>query len=454
MKRRGMKKIWAKACNDRSYPAKVPKNLRENILVKDDFIKNYLKELIKQSTIPEIGKNFPFDTRDAKCKKSKVATKLGLTEPSTKFKSCEWKSKDPKSFLQRVHYKLPLKKDLRVAYRALLIQEVNLNPPGSKPFHYKGVLLDTQDYFINPSIASSSIFGKVAKYFGKVNPGENGAVQKRQGDIVKRWIKENNKIHKKENTVYVFMGHHPYELLLYLSKARLNGIFNNVKYHMYVSSHTHFGWIKKHKTVSELNVGSVTDWGTLGSQTVYLQKAKIKSSNREGGDPPDIKIPVYWKTNQLKKQPAYLQKFCKPKWNATNDKGKKHGYLAYKNAGWLPSASHDKTLDILIEAYRDMYLRLDRKQFSKETAGFIAADLFRLKQNEAALKKTCGAYKTECRNKKFRMLKNLYRNDKINYRSDPKYNKTRRQYGVCQAIWSSIKENETWGKGPIDPNPK
>ena len=213
---------------------------------------------------------------------------------------------------------------------------------------------------------------------------------------------------------------------------------------MYVSSHTHAGWIKKHETVSELNVGSVTDWGELGSQTVYLQKAKIGNTNSKEGDLPDINMPIYWKTNQLKNQPANIKKFCKPEWNASNDKDEKHGYLAYKNAGWLPSAAHDKTLDLLIDAYRDMYLRLDRNQFSKKTASFIASDLAKLKKNEVELKKSCGMYKTKCRNKKFEILKGLYSNDRISYSADPKYHKVRMQYGVCQAIWSSIKENETW----------
>jgi hypothetical protein len=442
-KRGGFKSMWAHACNDTEYPSKLPKNLKEVILTKGEFVKSYLNKLRDQGNIYRLKKDFPY-TGKANCKNSKIATRFGLTEPSTKFKTCNWKSKDPNSFLQRLHYKLPLKDDVRVEYRALLVQEVALNPPGSKPYHYRGILMDTQDYHINPSIAINTFFGKISKYFGKVNPGENGAIQKRQGDIIKDWIKENNKIHKKENTIYVFMGHHPYDTLLYLSKARLNGIFNDLEYYMYVSSHTHFGWIKKHLTVSELNVGSVTDWGTLGGQTVYLNEARPMSASSKKGHVPDIKLPVFWKTNHLKKQPADIKAFCKPEWNASNDKTEKHGYLAYKKSGWLPSAAHDKTLDILIEAYRDMYDRLDLSKIGGKTKTSIDQDLKAMKDADKDLKKSCGMYKTKCRGRKFNMIKRLYDNDQLNYFTDEKYHDIRMKYGVCQAIWSSMKENETW----------
>ena len=105
------------------------------------------------------------------------------------------------------------------------------------------------------------------------------------------------------------MGHHPYETILELGKLRLNDMFNDLKYHMYVSSHTHYGWIKKHQTLgkdtlSELNVGSVTDWGTKGSQTVYLNNA-VKGS----GD--QITIPIKFNTNHMKTNPPIFKNFAK-----------------------------------------------------------------------------------------------------------------------------------------------
>ena len=64
---------------------------------------------------------------------------MGLTEPSTKFEICDWKSKDPNSFLQRMHTVRPLKDDVRVEYRSLMIQEglihLIVNPSITEEFY-------------------------------------------------------------------------------------------------------------------------------------------------------------------------------------------------------------------------------------------------------------------------------------------------------------------------------
>ena len=438
----GIKQTWAAACNDKDYPNKAPKRLKSRILTKGNFILAYLSELATQSTrYPRLKKDFTFRRRDAKCRKTKKATRMGMTEPKTHFEICDWEAKNPKSFLQKIHWMKPLKDDVRVEYRSLMVQEVALNPPGSKPFHYRGILLDTQDYYINPNLYFNRIFGRFAKWIGKVNPGDHGAVQKGQQELVKGWLKENNKKHDPNSTVYVFMGHHPFETILPLGRLRMGDMFNDLKYYTYVSSHTHYGYVREHKylnknILSELNVGSVTDWGTKGSQVVYPNQA-IKNGDK-------ITMPIFFKTNHMKKQPKDIQAFCKPEWDARNDKKEKYGYLAYNKAGWLPSAAHDRTLDLLIKAYDDMYSRLDLSKYGAKTQKDIKEDLRLRKKYDVDFKKSCGMYRKKCRRQKFLMAQRYFITDQQHYKRDKVYHEDRMKYGVCQAIWSSMQENTTW----------
>ena len=237
------------------------------------------------------------------------------------------------------------------------------------------------------------------------------------------------------------MGHHPFETILPLGRLRMGDMFNDLKYYTYVSSHTHYGYVKEHKylqknILSELNVGSVTDWGTKGSQVVYPNQA-IRNGDK-------ITMPVFFKTNHMKKQPKDIQTFCKPEWDARKDKNEKYGYLAYNKAGWLPSAAHDRTLDLLIKAYDDMYSRLDLSKYGPKTQKDIKEDLRLRKKYDADFKKSCGMYRKKCRRQKFLMAQRYWLTDQQHYKRDKVYHEDRMKYGVCQAIWSSMQENTTW----------
>ena len=91
-----------------------------------------------------------------------------------------------------------------------------------------------------------------------------------------------------------------------------------------------------------------------------------------------------------------------------------------------------------------MYARLDLKKYDQKTQKSVAEDLRLRKKYEADFKKSCGMYRKKCRRKKFLMVQRYWITDQQNYKRDKVYHEDRLKYGVCQSIWASIKENETW----------
>ena len=224
-------KSWAKSCSSGFNP-KAPANVKDTILSKDDFIRSYMKVLISQNkTNPT---DFPLTKKDLRCKSPRPSKKKYRYEPLTKMIDCEWESKDKNSFYQRIFYSLPVLDDIRVSYKSLIIQEINLPPRGFNKYPVKGILMDFTNYQQNPTLLGFLNPKGKSKRLAPL-PGMTGGIQREQINKIKKWIKKDND----PETLYIFMGHHNLASLSVPAKKLMKYLSSGLKIFIYVGPYPH-----------------------------------------------------------------------------------------------------------------------------------------------------------------------------------------------------------------------
>lgn len=412
-------KSWAKACSSKFAP-KATSNIKETILAKDDFVRAYTKVLLAQNKAnPE---DFPITKNDIRCKRPRLSKKNYLREPRTHMIDCEWEAPNKDSFYQRLYYSLPVIDDIRVSYKSLIIQEINLTPKGFDKYEIKGILMDFTNYRQNPTILGILNGNGKSKRYAPL-PGVTGGIQRAQIKKIKRWIREDND----PNTLYIFMGHHNLKSLSFPAQKLMKELVSNVKKSLFMSGHTHSGFINQKEFISEINVGSMTDWHP---QFVQL------GTNQTKGEPK-----VIVSRNLLGKIILEKKNLCLPEHNLT---GKKWGYTSYKSLKKIgQNAIFDYTLSTIGRSFYQVFDNLnlwgDVAQTSHKKRSAIQENLTRHFEAPEVCRRF-GKRARACQKAKFDLIQSAIKVDET-LLMDQEYYENRLTYGSCQTLWASNAEN-------------
>lgn len=405
-------KSWKDACNSDSYPPSEDMEIKDTAMTKDILTKRYFKELLKQ------GKIFPEDfpqEKDVKCVETKKASRNNFREKRTKLMVCDWKSPNPKSFLQRMKFTYPIKQHIGIAYRSYIVQELNMGTVPGSNLKIKGILLDTSDYKKAPRsfVGAVGSMGKLA-VFGSYNAGLMGNITDIQGEVVKDWLLSDGK-----DSLVVFMGHHPY-LNISPSSQKIYGEFQKLAPNsFYISSHTHTGFTNNSGPVKEVNVGSITDYPNEFI-SIFIKKG-------------DDNLIVFPKRIHEKFRDISPDGFCAKSDNYTKRGAPRYRYMSYKKHSKAdPNSIHDFTLDTIIISIDRLYkkLKIYKKMVNKTLIKFYKT---------ASTLSPCKKNKVACRAEKFKIIKEILKFDKGLHNS-PKYGKNRIRYGACQSLWAAYAE--------------
>jgi len=135
------------------------------------------------------------------------------------------------------------KKDSGRPWRSFVVTQVDLSRPDGPPVY--GLMLDTAQYERMPRIGGPLLPGK--------NAGLNGDVLEDQIAVLTRWVQEQPDAH------YISFSHFPLEDLTERAQRDLEPLLNQTL-PLWISAHTHAGFVADHERVLELNVGSITDF--------------------------------------------------------------------------------------------------------------------------------------------------------------------------------------------------
>ena len=149
------------------------------------------------------------------------------------------------------------RKDAGQPWRSYVVTQVDLSQPeGANPVY--GVLLDTAQYKRMPRIGGPVLPGK--------NAGLEGDILKDQIETVLGWVAEEPDAH------FVLMAHFPLGSLTERARQHLQPLLE-ATLPMWVSAHTHAGFVTEHPETLELNVGSITDFPNE-ARLLQLQEGK------------------------------------------------------------------------------------------------------------------------------------------------------------------------------------
>lgn len=422
IKKSAFRKAWAKGCNIDSFPQNIPKDIARDIMHKSKFVKSYLDLLFLQGKISRYRNDFPISKSSFKCSITPKKSRRDFYEVSTKMKFCEWKSPNNKSFLSRVYYELPETKDIRVSYRAKLVQMVNMILTKNK-VKYIGILLDSTDYSKPPSFGGTLLGAGRNLVTGTVNPGLYGALSKYQTAIVDKWIKEEKEIVKKDSSIdevrFIIMSHHPLIQFYGYSEKYLSRIINESPKSIFVTAHTHLGYLFKDikyffkffqkNKFTEINIGSTTD---------FPPQFNLFEPGKSGGGK---SLNASFNSYTINPSVKGLCKKLRPK----------KSYVNYRTRFINPTGG---TYWELITFYKEMYKYM-RVPFTDNPI---------LKALKIADYSKCR--KNKCLKEMFILLKRLHKyDDKFTSSKDNPYYQKRLEFGACHAFWASKDEKKKTG---------
>jgi hypothetical protein len=377
LKKSPFRKAWAKSCNLESYPFKVPKDISRDIMHKTKFVNKYLDLLYLQSRIPKFRQDFPISKSGFSCSVTNKKSRQQFFEKKTNMRFCEWKSKSDKSFLRRVYYEVPTNNDIRVSYRAKLLQMINMKSK-IKNIKYLGIMLDSTDYLKPPSFGGTLVGGRNL-ISGTINPGLYGSFSKYQMAIVEKWIKNEKEAAKKDpsikHLVFVLMTHHPAVHFFGDNQKFIRKILLENPNSFLINAHTHMGFLFKQLKGLEANVGSTTDYPPKYSLVNTPVIADKYINNVEA-----IEVKLYPVKRLMCEGLKPKKTYVSYRTNFTKNLNKKY---------WE-----------LITTYRDMY------KFMKVPEDSIIKQL-----NQVDFSK---CKNNKCINEMFVFLKKLYQYDKMN----------------------------------------
>lgn len=411
-------KAWIDSCSNIYPPPKVG-NPKDAIFTKDVFVKNYYRNLLNQ------GRENPIDfpqVRDVNCVFNPQKVKNIWYEEGSAMAVCDWKNKDANGFLQKFRLTYPQKDDVKVSYRAYILQELNLTKFYNLDYKMKAILLDTSDYKNVPSLFTGAIRSFTHLPGSRLNAGINGGLGVDQVETIKRWIRENG-----PNTFYVFMGHHNLESFDDDSIRDLREILKVAQNGIYISSHTHEGFIKKHKNITEINLGSITDHPNQAMALSFKGYGKNISTI---GFWPNI---IHFSADTLMKEG-----FCSPEDFADKDPNPYFHYLSYKKLPGFGTSNqvHELTID---NNLMGLYKAFKKLGLYKNTQDPI---LNKLEEVLIKSPKKCGPpigkENTICRKEKVDLENQLHKIDNGLYSSPLR--DQRIIYGACQALWAAYAE--------------
>lgn len=415
-------KMWFESCYDVGFPAIKSNDLptiKNYIMTKDSFIRNYLKEIFFQAGL--FPDQFPISQNKLKCSQTKQNTT-----------ACFFESPNKNSFFQKIYYELPNDPSISESYKSLLVQELYLGTYPPSNIKVRAILIDTSDYENNPRLTGVT---KISARSERVNPGVFGSMNPRQEEEIENWINSYKKSEGDDNTLYLIAGHHPFDNLTPGGKENVKKLFSKIKNYVYVSAHTHKGWEKNSPLNSEINVGSTTDYPS--------QYTKIGLPKMNKGK---IILDVERKFILLNPANFPFYQCTKFEDSSFNALEKKLGlsYTDYKSAKYGRSifskdTTHAYTLEVLLFGYKKMLtdLKLNNpevnKMISLAAEGIVLADCLGKK----------GAMNQDCRSERFQILKKVMIMDEDFMNKNLAYRNLRIDYGTCQTIFSNHAEFET-----------
>lgn len=378
------KKWWATACQE-GLGQPIPERIKDIVLAKDDLVRNYLDVLFDQNKTNST--DFPISKKDFSCHSHADLNKLHY-EKGVVIKDCQWTSPNKDSFLQKVFYSTPETDDIRYSYKALIVQEVNLGE------NLKGILMDTSDYEGAPTLLIGALNnGKEKKLSKSLNAGLKGSLQKRQIELIEKWISGKN------NTFFLLMGHHPLEALSEKTTKLLTDLKKIHPNLAYVSAHTHSGYLNQKGILPEVNIGSMIDWNpgfvTMGSEI------------KEG------KLTLEVKRTHFDEELLDC--------NQTDNYG---GYTDYKKIkNGRTTGVFEFTMDLITQSFQKVYGSLEGQEMP---SGDFSS---------------CSKRDTNCLQEKFLLAKKNINEDLFQQNNFDFFTK-RITYGACQAFWASKAEHE------------
>lgn len=413
-------KSWVDACNT-VYPPLKKGNPKDFIFTKDVFVKSYYRNLLNE------GKENPLDfpkVKDVKCFFNSKKSKNVWYEKGTAMAICDWKNKEPNGFIQKFRLTYPKKDDIKLSYRSYILQEVNLSKFFNLDFKIKGIILDTTDYRNTPTMVTGAIRGLVHLPGSKLNSGLNGEFGLDQIKTIKRWISEND-----PNTLYFFIGHHNLDSLDQDSRKSLYEILKSAQNAIYISAHTHEGFIKDHGNIKEINIGSITDFP---NETMELS---LKFSE-EGGN----SMEVFPNRFNFSADALVKEGVCSPQDFADKGTNPYFHYMSYKKLPGFGTANqvHELTIDNNLMALYKVFKKFD---LYKNTQDPILNKI-----EEMALKSAeicgppIGVKNTLCRKNKVDLEIQAHQVDQQLYASPLRVERI--QYGACQALWAAKAERD------------
>jgi hypothetical protein len=255
------------------------------------------------------------------------------------------------------------------------------------------------------------------------NAGTNGDVLPDQLEIVANWLKDD----PGDQKITILMGHHPFATLIKTAQEALSAMRQEYRIPLYVSAHTHKGeYIPRGGSEGsegwlELNIGSIVDW-PIEFRTFSIQEIR---------DRPDklifrtelFRVPDCWAWTKLlpPKSPV-----CRDSWEA--NLGDDAYYLSYMDiTSPNPVLTQEKLMDSLLHTYTKFLTDVPSAGNNRIWPGCCQGDQEILQEIDRAL----STYNLA---QKIGLLKSLDRFDRDRTPADPKI---RRDYRLCQAVWSS-----------------
>ena len=222
------------------------------------------------------------------------------------------------------------KKDRVRPWRSFVVTQVDLSLPGGPTVY--GLMLDTAQYRRMPRIGGPVLPGK--------NAGLNGDLLMDQIKVLQGWIDS------EPDANWIPFAHFPLHSLTDRARNDVSTLVAQTV-PLWVSAHTHNGFVAEHADVLELNVGSITDFP---NETRTLQ---LQSLDGMAFHSPLMQAQAFFGTSRF--GPAEAGSWiprCQDDWLVP---GGDYLPALYREAGKRGSARmREATLDAMLRHYRDL----------------------------------------------------------------------------------------------------
>ena len=325
----------------------------------------------------------------------------------------QWReTSDSEKFLQSVAWEINKKEP----WRSFVVQEVDLRLPDSS-LPVTAVVLDTCQYASMPTVVP----GPVSR-----NPERNGQALPNQLNIVGGWLKD-DPMGKK---VTIFMGHHPFSTLTKDTREALSAMRESYRIPLYVSAHIHSGEYtprgisKGRQGWLELNIGSILDW-PIEFRTFSLQGMRDRPDRLIFRTEP-FRIPECWSWAKLMPPKSPV---CRGAWEVgPADDAYYRSFMDVSSAD--PEVIQEKLMESLLHTYAELLKHVPSDGNNKIWPPCCSSD----GEIQQEIDRALSEYDLK---DKIALLEHL---DQFEHTRTPADARLRRDYRLCQAVWSSRHE--------------